>query len=146
MFVIKLMIVIFILLESTNILAMYFAPDTKYANAMGIFRAWEKSKQDPDIHNLVKYLVNWVAGTKLIFIVLLIMILLHGDDNILILTGITMALAISSFFWRLYPLIREMDQAGNIEPKNYSRTLGWMIGIFVVIFLGAVAITNLNIF
>lgn len=146
MFVIKLMIVIFILLESTNILAMYFAPDTKYANAMGIFRAWEKSKQDPDIHNLVKYLVNWVAGTKLIFIVLLIMILLHGDDNILILTEITMALAISSFFWRLYPLIREMDQAGNIEPKNYSRTLGWMIGIFVVIFLGAVAITNLNIF
>lgn len=146
MFIVKLVIITFILLETSNILAMYFMPDTKYANAMGIFRAWEKSKQDPEIHNLVQYLVNWVAGTKFIFILLLIMILFHGDDNLLILTAITMGLAISLFYWRLFPLIRQMDETGNIEPKNYSYKLGWMIGMFIVTFLGAVLLVKLNIF
>ena len=63
-----IVILAFILLEFSNVLALYFAPGSKYANAVGVFSAWEKSKQDPEIHDFVRYLVNWVAGAKLIFL------------------------------------------------------------------------------
>ena len=138
--VIRLITIGFLILETTNVLALYFAPGTKYANSVGIFNAWEKSKQDPEVHNLVKYLVNWVAGTKLIFLLLLLVILLRSDDQTLLLTGVAMAISISSFFWRLFPLIRKMDRDGQITPKNYSIMLGWMIFAFIALFIIAVVI------
>lgn len=52
------------------------APDTP---TVGVFNAWEKSKQNPEIHDFVKYLVYWVAGAKLIFLLLLTVILLFAD-------------------------------------------------------------------
>ena len=67
----KIVIIAFILLEASNVLALYFAPGSKRANAVGVFSAWEKSKQYPEIHDFVKYLVYWVAGAKLIFLFLL---------------------------------------------------------------------------
>lgn len=108
----------FLILEVSNVIALYFFPESKYANAIGVFRAWEKSKADPEIHDFVKYLVNWVAGTKLIFILLLIVILIEADDRTLVIAGYTLVISIASFFWRLFPLIRKMDRAGQIEPKN----------------------------
>ena len=33
---------------------------------------------------------------------------------------------------------RRVDQEGQIEPKNYSKVLGWMIGAFILVFLVAV--------
>jgi len=128
----------FLILEATNVAALYFFPGSKYANGVGIFKAWEKSKNDPEIHAFVKYLVNWVAGTKLIFIFLLIVILLVADDRTLVFAGIALVISISSFFWRLFPLIRKMDREGKIEPKKYSIALGWMIGGFILIFATAV--------
>jgi hypothetical protein len=122
----------FLILEAANVVALYFFPGSKYANSVGIFTAWEKSKADPEIHNFVKYLVNWVAGTKLIFILLLIVILYTAEDQALILTGIAMVIAIASFFWRLFPLVRKMDRSDQIQPKNYSTVLGWMIFAFIL--------------
>jgi hypothetical protein len=127
----------FLILEATNVVALYFFPDSKLANSVGVFKAWEKSKGDPEIHNFVKYLVNWVAGTKLIFILLLIVILYTADDKTLLLTSAALVLSIASFFWRLFPLIRLMDRDDQIDPKNYSSVLGWMILAFVLVFLGA---------
>ena len=127
----------FLTLEATNVLALYFSPETKYANGIGVFKAWERSKKDPEIHDLLKYLVNWVAGTKLIFILLLIVIVLTANDQTMILSGAALVISITSFFWRLFPLIRKMDSEGQIEPKNYSIALGWMIGAFIIAFLGA---------
>ncbi len=63
---ISIVTILFLILEMTNVLTLYFFPGSKYANAIGVFKAWEKSKADPEIHDFVKYLVNWVAGTKLI--------------------------------------------------------------------------------
>lgn len=134
----------FLILESTNVIALYFFPGTKYANAIGVFKAWEKSKADPEIHDFVKYLVNWVAGTKLIFISLLIVILIIADDRTLVFAGIALVISIASFFWRLFPLIRKMDKAGQIEPEKYSAVLGWMIGAFILVFLVAIFISNLG--
>lgn len=128
----------FLCLEATNVIGLYFFPSSKYANAVGVFKAWEKSKADPEIHNFVKYLVNWVAGTKLIFISLLIVILIIADDYTLLVAGAALIFSIGSFFWRLFPLIREMDKEGQIEPRHYSESLGKMIGAFILIFVSAV--------
>lgn len=131
-----LMIVIagFLLMEVANVVALYLFPDSKLANSVGVFNAWEKSKADPEIHNFVKYLVNWVAGTKLIFILLLAAILITADEQILLLTGIALILSIAVFFWRLFPMMRRMDRDDQISPKNYSSVLGWMILGMIIAF------------
>lgn len=132
---IKLVLLAFISLEAMNVLALYFAPASRYANAVGVFTAWEKSKQDPEIHDFIRYLVNWVAGVKLIFLLLLTVIILFADEYVQRLSLFALALATASFFWRLFWLIRRMDKAGQIEPKNYSIFLGVMILVFIVFFV-----------
>ncbi|MBG7609346.1 MAG: hypothetical protein IZT55_00630 [Anaerolineae bacterium] len=132
---IKIVTIGFLILEATNVIALYFYPGSKYANSIGVFSAWEKSKHDPEIHNFVKYLVNWVAGTKLIFIMLLIVILLTADQQTLIFSAVALVISIASFFWRLFPLIRKMDRDGQINPKNYAAVLGIMIMAIILVFL-----------
>ena len=88
----------FLILEAANVVTLYFYPGSKYANGVGVFQAWEKSKRDPEIHRFIKYLVNWVAGTKLIFIWLLIVILIAADDRTLLFAGIALVISIASFF------------------------------------------------
>lgn len=135
MTIIQIAMLGFIVLEFLNVLALYFAPGTDKANAVGIFTAWEKSKQDPEVHDFVKYLVNWVAGTKLIFILLLIVIIFFADPVTQRMALFALILSIASFYWRLFPLIRKMDGNGQIEPKNYSVVLGIMIAVFMAVFL-----------
>jgi len=134
---IKIAIIAFIILETGNIMMMYFLPDSKMGNGVGVFKAWEKSKTDPEIHNFAKYMVNWVAGTKVIFILLLIVFLVWGDDKTLLFVGAAMTLSIATFFFRLFPIIKDMDQNGQIDPKGYSKTLRWMILGMMVLFAGA---------
>lgn len=131
----KIVILIFMLLESTNVLALYFFPESRYTNSVGVFHAWEKSKSDPEIHRFARYMVNWVAGTKLIFLLLLAVILLTGSEQTLRLTSIVMALAIATFFWRLFPLIRQMARERELTPANYDSMLGWTIGVMVLAFI-----------
>lgn len=132
--IVKIVIFVFIILETFNVLALYFAPGSKRANGVGVFSAWEKSKQYPEIHDFVKYLVNWVAGTKLIFLLLLAVIVLYGNLELQKLSLLALCLATLSFFWRLFPLIRKMDREDQIRPRNYSIVLGVMIFIFIVFF------------
>lgn len=131
----KIVILIFIALETSNVLMLYFAPGSKNANAVGVFSAWEKSKEYPEIHNFIKYLVNWVAGAKLIFLLLLAVIITFADIETQRMSLLALAIATLSFYWRLFPLIRKMDKNGEIQPKNYSTILGIMIFIFIVVFL-----------
>ncbi|GAB4575738.1 MAG: hypothetical protein Kow0077_28710 [Anaerolineae bacterium] len=138
---IRLAMIGFLALEGANVIALYFFPDSRLANSVGVFNAWEKSKHDPEIHAFVKYLVNWVAGTKLIFILLLVVLLLTADQPTLRYASLAMAVAISSFFWRLFPLVRHMDRQGQITPPKYSLVLGGMILAFILIFLAAFALT-----
>ena len=131
----KIVLLAFISLEFTNVLAMYFAPGSKYANAVGVFSAWEKSKQDPEIHDFVRYLVYWVAGAKLIFLFLLGVITLFGNSDIQRMSLVVLCIATISFYWRLFPLIRKLDLNGQINPKNYSVVIGVMIAVFIVFFV-----------
>ena len=134
---VKIVIVAFMLLEFMNVLALYFAPGSKYANAVGVFTAWERSKRDPAVHAFVQYLVNWVAGVKLIFLALLGLIVLFGDADLQRLSLLVLALTTATFYWRLFPLVRKMVRRGEVEPGNYATVLGVMILAFIAAFAGA---------
>ena len=108
-------------------------------NGLGVFDAWERSKSDQEMHQFVRYLVNWVAGTKLIFIALLLVILFTAGESTLLLTAVALIASISSFFWRLYPIIKSLDGEGHITPAGYSRTLAIMIAGFIGLFAIALA-------
>ncbi len=125
----------FIILELSNVLALYFKPGTTNANAVGVFTAWEKSKADPEIHNFVKYLVWWVAGTKLIFISLLVVILAFADPITQSYAILALTISTATFFWKLFPLVRTIDRESQLVKKGYSRTLGIMIGILILAFV-----------
>ena len=81
-----------------------------------------------------------MAGTKLIFIALLIVILATGDDTTKAFTVVALIVTILSFFWRLHPTIRSMDRNGQITPKGYSNTLAVMIAGFIAVFAGVLLV------
>ena len=128
------------ILEILNVLMLYFMPGSRMGNGVGVFNAFEKSKSDPEIHALVKYLINWVAGTKIIFIVLLAVIVATGTVTTKIFSAGALTISIATFYWRLYPAIRNMDRNGQITPKGYSKTLGVMIGGFMLVFAVALVL------
>jgi len=140
MTLIQIVMIGFVVLELSNILMLYFAPGSKIGNAAGIFTAWEKSKQYPEIHDFIKYLMYWVAGSKLIFILLLTVIILYADAQTQRICALVMVLAIASFYWRLFPLIRKLDQSGHIAPRNYSMILAGMIFFMIAMFLIALLV------
>lgn len=137
---IKIVLLVFILLEFSNVVALYFFPGSKRANAVGVFSAWEKSKQFPEIHDLMRYLVYWVAGTKLIFLFLLGLIVVFADVNLQRWSLAALGLATLTFYWRMFPLARNMDQNDQVRPKKYSLVLGGMILTMSVLFFTAALI------
>lgn len=139
-------IVVFLVMETLNICVLYFYPNSLMGNGVGVFNAYEESKSHPEVHALINYLVNWVAGTKLIFVMLLVVILATGSATTKLFAVVSLILSILSFFWRLFPAIRKMDSDGWITPKGYSRTLGVMIACFIGGFAAAlVAFLVLNV-
>lgn len=134
-------IVVFVVLESLNIAMLYFQPGSRLGNGVGVFNAFEASKAEPPVHELVRYLINWVAGTKLIFVGLLIVIVATGSAETKLAAVLVLIASILSFFWRLFPALRRLDLDGQLTPKGYSKTLGLMIGCFVAGFAAAVIAT-----
>jgi len=131
---------LFILLELLNVVLLYRKPGSTRGNAMGVFKAYAKAKADPEVSQLVDYLVNWVAGTKLIFIVLLIGIIITGSPATRVFSVIALIFSIATFFSRLFPIIRKMEQGGELTINGYSRTLAAMIGGFIAVFAAALVI------
>ncbi|MDF1512864.1 MAG: hypothetical protein P1S60_03535 [Anaerolineae bacterium] len=127
-------IIIFIILESLNVLTLYFNPGSQIGNGIGVFNAWEKSKADPEMHQFIRYLVFWVAGSKMIFILLLYVILLTAGESTKLVTIAALIASISSFFWRLFPIISSMDKDGLVTPEGYSKILAIMIASFIGLF------------
>lgn len=139
-----IVLIIFVVLESLNVLLLYFSPNSLKGNAVGVFKAFELSKEHPEIHDFIKYLVNWVAGTKLIFVGLLLVILIIGNDLIKLFAVFSLILTIATFYWRLFPLIKQMDAKGLISPPGYAKKLGIMITAFIGVFVAAVIIYHLR--
>jgi hypothetical protein len=140
--ILSVAIVAFVVIETLNIVMLYFRPGSRLGNGIGVFNAYEKANADPETRELVRYLVNWVAGTKLIFVALLLVILVTGSQATKTWAVVALILSILSFFWRLFPAIVRLDRAGQITPRGYSRTLGIMIGCFVGGFAAALVLAG----
>ena len=124
---IQVTLLVFVLIEILSIMELYFMQDRCVFNGASVFSGWEISKEVPEVHGMVRYLVNWVAGMKLIVVGLLSVLVFTAPAQILLYCAIAMVAAISSFFWRLYPQIRKYDQAGLVEPQGRSKKLGIMV-------------------
>jgi hypothetical protein len=136
----SIVILAFGVLELLNVVILYFAPGfTQGGNGVAVFNAWEKSKEFPELHAFVRYLVNWVAGTKLIFLALLVVVVAFGNEATRLAAVVSLVVTVATYYWRLHPLICKMDAEGWITPKGYSKTLGLMIGGFLLVFVGALA-------
>lgn len=131
----------FVVLESLNISVLYFKPDARVGNGVGVFNAFERSRADPEVHALVRYLINWVAGTKLIFVALLLVIVATGGQTTKRAAVVALIGSILSFFWRLFPSIVRLDRAGQVTPRGYSKTLGSLIAMFILGFVAALAVS-----
>ncbi|WP_119394630.1 hypothetical protein [Salinibius halmophilus] len=133
----QIILLIFIFLELLNVVTLYVNPSSKLGNGIGVFQIWLIQKQDSDQRNsaLSTYLVNWVAGVKLIFICLLLMIVVTGTNFQHKASLAILIITTASFYWRLFPSIKEMDKLGWIDPEGYSTTLGVMIAMFIALFL-----------
>lgn len=131
-------ILIFVAMELSNVIILYFHPTFPYGNGVAVFEHWEKSKANPEVHLFARYMANWVAGVKLIFIFLLLVIVALGTEELKLGGAVAMVLSIASYFWRLSPIMKELDAMGEIKPKGYSKSLDWMIIGFMSLFSGAI--------
>lgn len=139
MSILSIAILIFILMESANVAILYFWPGSQLGNGAGVFNAFHNSENEEQ-KLFASYLVNWVAGVKLIFIFLLAVILVLGTEQLRMWAVVAMILSIATYFWRLHPTIKKLDAMGCITPKGYSKALGWMIGGFLLMFTLALVV------
>ncbi len=133
-------ILIFIIIETLNVIILYFNPEFKFGNGVGVFNAYHDSKKDELMHSFVSYLINWVAGAKLIFIMIGIVVIIYGNYNTQLFTVVALILSILSFYFKLFPIIKKMDMENNITPKGYYKTLNLMILSFLFGFMIILAI------
>ena len=131
--ILSIAILIFIIMESANVAILYFFPGSRLGNGVGVFNAFHNSESE-ELNLFSSYLVNWVAGVKLIFIFLLAVILAMGTEQVKVWAVVAMILSIATYFWRLHPTIKKLDVKGCITPKGYSKALGWMIAGFLILF------------
>ena len=136
--ILSIAILIFIIMESANVAILYFWPGSRLGNGVAVFNAYFTPGSEEQ-RLFTSYLVNWVAGVKLIFIFLLGAILVMGTEQVKLWAVVAMILSIATYFWRLHPTIKKLDAMGCITPKGYSKALGWMIAGFLIMFTLALA-------
>ena len=138
--ILKAAILIIVVMELSNILVMYFKPNFKYGNSMNTFKQWYKAQEKEPERLFVKYMVNWVANCKLIFLALLVVVVLFGNKIIAVCAVIATIVSIGIYFVSLHPIIKKLDEMGEIQPKGYSKTLALTIGAFMVMFSAALVL------
>lgn len=132
--ILSVAIIVFCIMELGNVLILYFMPDSKLGNGVAVFDNWFDAKRDENESMFAHYMAYWVAGVKLIFIFLLLVILFTGTELTKLYGVVAMILSISTYFWKLHPIIKKLDKNGKITPKGYSKVLGYMIGGFLCMF------------
>ena len=135
--ILSISIIIFCVMELGNVLILYFMPDSKLGNGVAAFDAWRDVKENKDLDLFAHYMAYWVAGVKLIFIFLLLVVLITGTETTKIWAVVAMILSIATYFWKLHPIIKKLDNMNKITPKGYSKTLGMMISGFLIMFSSA---------
>lgn len=132
--ILNLAIILFVLLETMNALILFLKPDFSYGNSMASFKSWTDVQKNEQGFLFAQYLVNWIANCKVIFIMLLVVILILGDERIKMIAIMVTIVSIGMYFITLHPILRKLDGMGKLNPPGYSKTLGFMIGGFMVMF------------
>ena len=109
-------------------------PDFPHGSSLSAFKGWQVSQKNENTRLFANYLVKWVANCKLIFVVLLFVIVLLGSDTIKIFGVAASILSIGVYFITMHPIIKKLDNLGEINPKGYSKTLAIMIAGFMLMF------------
>lgn len=138
--ILKIAILIFLVMELSNIVILYFKPNFPYGNSMNTFKQWHAAQHQEADRLFVQYLVNWVANCKLIFLALLAVVLLFGGETITLCAVIATIFSIAIYFVTLHPILAKLDAMGEIQPKGYSKTLAWTIGAFIAMFSAALVL------
>lgn len=138
--ILSVAIVIFCIMETGNVLILYFKPDKRLGNGVAIFDSWHDAKEDLPMELFAHYMAYWVAGVKVIFIFLLLVVLFTGEELTKAWAILAMIISIASYFWKLHPIIKKLDAMGKITPQGYSKKLGMMISGFLIMFTSALAI------
>jgi len=133
--ILEIGISVFVFIEFLNIIMLYFMPESKMGNGVGVFNDYFDLKENKEVNDFIGYLINWVAGEKLIFIMIGIVVVIFGNYNTQLFTVVALIISILSFYWRLFPTIKKLDKAGKISPTGYYKTLHYMILSFVVGFI-----------
>jgi hypothetical protein len=124
---IQVSLVAIMVVEILSVLELYFLQDRCIFNGVAMFKVCVLTRKDPELFGMVRYLVNWIAGVKLIVIGLLGVIVFTSPENTIMYAAISLVITIASFFWRMFPAVRLFDDAGLIEPAGRARVLGWMV-------------------
>lgn len=135
--ILSIAIIIFCIMEAGNVAILYFAPDSKLGNGVAVFDSWRDAKKSESMDLFAHYMAYWVAGVKLIFIFLLMVVLFTGTETTKVYAVVAMILSIATYFWKLHPIIKALDKMGKITPKGYSKVLGMMISGFLIMFSAA---------
>ncbi len=132
-------IFVFVVLESANVVILYFFPEFAYGNSMRVFQAWSHCQEDERTRLFAKYMANWVAGTKLIFIALLVGVLAVGGSEMKAVSVGLMIPAIGSYYFMLRPLIEQMDRRNELNPTGYAKQLTITITVIILGLAGTLA-------
>jgi hypothetical protein len=140
MSLVKLSILIFIIIETGSVLTLYFNPAFKYGNGLGVFKAFEKSKEIEDVHKLIRYLANWVANVKVIVIFTAAVIINIASEQVQLYYAIAMAISFLFYFITMYPIIAKMDKQNKLTIKRYSLIISGVVLALIVFYAVSILI------
>jgi len=138
--ILQVAIIVFCFLEGLNILVLYTKPMMKKGNGIGVFKVLNEVDQKGQMFSLIKYLTNWVANVKVIFIALAITIVILGNETTQFYAVIALILSILLFYATLFPILKKLDDANMLTPKGYSKTLAYTISSFLLMFIIAIIV------
>ncbi len=137
---INIVLIIFLVLETSNVIVLFFFTDSNKGNGVALFKDWQTSKEYEDIHLFIKYLVYWVAATKSIFIAILAVVVVLGTPLLKIFATAALILTMSIFYLKLYPIIKMLDSRDRLTIKGYSTGLAITIACMIIMLcIGLVA-------
>ena len=136
--ILQVAIIVFCFLEGLNILVLYTKPMMKKGNGIGVFKVLSEVDETDQMFALIKYLTNWVANVKVIFIALAITIVIFGNETTQFYAVIALLLSILLFYITLFPILKKLDYENMLTPKGYSKTLAYTILSFLLMFIAAI--------
>lgn len=138
--ILQVVISVFCFLEVSNIMVLYLKPTMKKGNGIGVFKVLHEVDASDPVYLLIKYLANWVANVKVIFVALSMIIVIFGSETLQLYAVLALFLSTTLFYVTLFPIMKKLDDEDMLTQKGYSRTLAYIILSFLLMFIMAVVV------